>query len=612
MKTKVQENSQKMLEDAKAELYQLNLRNSFDLTQRSIEEDSTLVEGYRFLSYLYYHFEMDYMIAHELTQKALEISREDWKTYKLNGVIYQDEKNYQKAIEWYEKALLKLKYLDSEILALIGECYSQLNNRNMTKYFMEKAIVRDPFCIKASRTLRLLYLYDGEYRRALKLYKMDNLMEDGEEIQGTISDVINNIEKCIMKIELNSDDVETLSDLGKSYYDGGLHEDALIVYRKALSMDVGSSVLIERIKRLEQYFEILKELNYSAIQIYIQIIHGEKRNKKKHRGNLYRILIKIAPYFHEINKLPSKFNKRVWKELIKFYRKEFKLDIQDYFHRKNSYGIYASYILNKIDFKAEQWGKQGNLEYIDLSRDVTVEFSTWVLTYLRGGIGGWTNIDEKNIIYQVSDSFKSINRYWDVITKPILLNEWLQMGENDLCYDKYSLYDVYYSEGLSSRFHLKYMNDIYKESKVKYGLEEEQQKYFLKEYYRCKNQTVIFTHEFQHAIDIKSPINYFKVLLYCFRKRITGYLATFEYRAKLSEIYYGENPYISMSIMMCRNIGGNSPHGKANTKIFKMFVEYVEKHAEAFPNINTSKNILLQLDKLEIEQIRTIAKYAYE
>lgn len=612
MKTKIQENAQKMLEDAKAELYQLNLRDSFDLTKRSIEEDPTLVEGYRFLSYLYYHFEMDYKTAHELTQKALEISKEDWKTYKLKGVIYQEERNYQRAIEWYEKALLKLSYEDSEILALIGECYSQLNNENMAKCFMEKAIVRDPFCIKANRTLRVLYLYGGEYRRALKLYKMDNLIEDGEEIQGTISDVIDNIEKCIMKIEFNSEDVETLSDLGKSYSDGGLHEDALIIYRKALSMDLDSLVLTERVKKLEQYFEILKELNYSTIQIYIQTIHGERRNKKKHRGKLYSILIKIAPYFNELNKLPSKFNKRGWKKLVKFYRKEFKLDIQDYFHRKDSYGIYASYILNKIDFKAEHWGKQGNLEYIDLSRDVTVEFSTWVLTYFGGGIGGWTNIYEKNIIYQVSDSFKSINKYWDVISKPILLNEWLQKGEDDSCNDKYSLYDVYYAEGLSSRFHLKYMNDIYNESKAKYSLEEEQQKYFLKEYYRCKNQTLLFTHEFQHAIDIKSSINYFKVLLYCFRKRITGYLATFEYRAKLSELYYGENPYISMSIMMCRNIGGNSPHGKANTKIFKMFVEYVHNHAEDFPNIDTSINILLQLDKLEIDQIRTISKYAFE
>ena len=45
-----------------------------------------------------------------------------------------------------------------------------------------------------------------------------------------------------MKIELNGDGVETLSDLGKSYYDGCPHEDALIVYRKAMSIDVGSSI----------------------------------------------------------------------------------------------------------------------------------------------------------------------------------------------------------------------------------------------------------------------------------------------------------------------------------------------------------------------------------
>ena len=612
MKTEKEINEGKLLEDAKSKLYQLDLKNSFDLTNKALLEDPTLVEAYRFLSYLYYHFEKDYKNAHELIEKALVISAEEWKTYRLNGVIYNEEKSYHTAIEWYEKALEKLDNEDSEILTLIGECYFELNDSSNAKLFFEKALDNDPMCMKANRILRLICLQSGEYKKSLALFKMDNLIEDNDETKGTIANIIESIEKSVNTIDQKGECGQALSNLGQSYYEAALYEDALIAYKKALSIDSSLSLLTEKVKTIEKYLQITNELKDTMLQIYNQIIHGEKRAIKSHKQRSYSILIKIAPFFGELRKLPININKKAWKKLIEFYKREFKVSINDFFQRKQLYGIYASYIMNEIDFKAEYWGKQGNIKYIDLGRDVTNEFTGWVWKYFNSGIGGWSSEKEKNTIYQVSDAFRGINKYWDIITTPSLLDEWSAKAGEGLCDNKYSVNDVFYSEGLGLRFLLKYINSVYNYCKTEYSMEKEQQKYFLKKYYEYKNQTLLFSHESQHAIDLKSVVTKFNILLYSFKKRTGGFNAALEYRAKLTELYYGENPFVSLNIIMSRDIGGSSPHGRANTKIFKKFVEYVQEHTSDFPEINTTKNILLQLDKLEIDQIRAIAKYAFE
>jgi len=82
-----------------------------------------------------------------------------------------------------------------------------------------------------------------------------------------------------------------------------------------------------------------------------------------------------------------------------------------------------------------------------------------------------------------------------------------------------------------------------------------------------------------------------------------------EYRAKLSEIVFGEMPFLSLSDLMSQDIGNMKlPHGKANTKVFKDIVEYIFKNKAKYPAIDTKKSILMQLGDIESATIKSIAR----
>jgi tetratricopeptide (TPR) repeat protein len=128
--------------------------------------------------------EKEYGISHKIIQKTLDIPQEQWKSYKVHGDIYYEEKNYHMAIECYEKALEKTEKKDSEILASIGECYFELNNSNKAKEFLEKAVDYDPMCFKANKILQYIYLRNSEYRKAIELCNTENFIDRGRKLKG--------------------------------------------------------------------------------------------------------------------------------------------------------------------------------------------------------------------------------------------------------------------------------------------------------------------------------------------------------------------------------------------------------------------------------------------
>ncbi|MCK4259922.1 MAG: hypothetical protein KAX49_13150 [Halanaerobiales bacterium] len=226
----------------------------------------------------------------------------------------------------------------------------------------------------------------------------------------------------------------------------------------------------------------------------------------------------------------------------------------------------------------------------------------------RKGTGGWVSPKVKSTVYYVSDRNKSISKYWKAITDERISKTWNEKVDKDLLYDTYAVEEVFYSEGLNYRFQLKFINEIYNEAIRKYDSEKEQKKYFFKRFYQTVYQISIIAHEGQHTIDMNKIISMIKICIYALTKRTRGFSAALEYKAKLTELYYGESPYYSLDALMSQDINNSSPHGKANTIIFKRIVKYIKNNPHDFQQIDVSKNILLQLDKLDIYQIRIIAK----
>ena len=158
--------------------------------------------------------------------------------------------------------------------------------------------------------------------------------------------------------------------------------------------------------------------------------------------------------------------------------------------------------------------------------------------------------------------------------------------------------EVFYSSLLNYQFEFKAIDEAIEKGKIEYNSDDEIKASIINLLFDHYYTTSTFIHEGQHALDN---------LHFDFEQW------ELEYRAKLTEIVYGEMPFLSLSDLLNRDIGNeNLSHGKANTKIFKDIIEHIYKNKDKYPLIDTNKNILMQLTNLDSETIKDIAKQIFK
>jgi hypothetical protein len=113
---------------------------------------------------------------------------------------------------------------------------------------------------------------------------------------------------------------------------------------------------------------------------------------------------------------------------------------------------------------------------------------------------------------------------------------------------------------------------------------------FLAGYERAKLESTIFAHEGRHAID--------KTLGESFTP------ADLEYRAKISQVVFAPEPRIALGGIFDANIGDASPHGQANERLMKGIVAWMSSHAAEIAQLDRSRPLLPQFDRLTDDQIR--------
>ena len=73
-------------------------------------------------------------------KKGIDKNRGFAPLYNLQGVIFENQKNYEKALYSYKKALSLLAEDDITILVNIGRVYSKMGKKNKALDFLEKAL----------------------------------------------------------------------------------------------------------------------------------------------------------------------------------------------------------------------------------------------------------------------------------------------------------------------------------------------------------------------------------------------------------------------------------------------------------------------------------------
>jgi hypothetical protein len=82
-----------------------------------------------------------------------------------------------------------------------------------------------------------------------------------------------------------------------------------------------------------------------------------------------------------------------------------------------------------------------------------------------------------------------------------------------------------------------------------------------------------------------------------------------EFQAKLSEVAFAPDPKLAMTGgILTSNIGSDSAHGKANTRIMKGVVEWMAEHQAEIAGLDSKRPLLPQLDRLTDDQLRAVMR----
>jgi hypothetical protein len=115
---------------------------------------------------------------------------------------------------------------------------------------------------------------------------------------------------------------------------------------------------------------------------------------------------------------------------------------------------------------------------------------------------------------------------------------------------------------------------------------------FIIEMMRLKLDSSIFAHEGRHVLDQIE-----------FRDILSS--EELEFRAKLSEVAFCEDPRLCFGSIFNANMGNSSsPHGLANKRVALGILDWMEKHANDVAGLDQARPLLPQFDKLKADQMR--------
>jgi hypothetical protein len=145
--------------------------------------------------------------------------------------------------------------------------------------------------------------------------------------------------------------------------------------------------------------------------------------------------------------------------------------------------------------------------------------------------------------------------------------------------------------GLAERLRLQTIDQILADMKA-----PDDDNAFQGRYWRALIGATITIHEGRHVLD---------QMQYAGERALSS--EELELRAKLSELQFGEYPRLSLGKMVNGQIGGESSHGKANTRILRGLGLWIQSNSAAIEGFNTNRPVLPQIDKLSDKQIRLFA-----
>jgi tetratricopeptide (TPR) repeat protein len=178
-----------------------------------IERKPDNLDAIKEIAEIFIEYEL-FIKAIKYIDRALGLKEDDWELYYWKALCLEDFYDFEEAMNSYEKALrCEMPPKDrAEIFSYIGNLYCD----QLEEY--EKAIIFHDKAIEVDDSVDVYH-----YNKSLSLYELGRNEEALE---------------CLFKAnELQSDDVDTLNQIGVVYEELNKYKDAILYYQKAISCD---------------------------------------------------------------------------------------------------------------------------------------------------------------------------------------------------------------------------------------------------------------------------------------------------------------------------------------------------------------------------------------
>jgi hypothetical protein len=285
-------------------------------------------------------------------------------------------------------------------------------------------------------------------------------------------------------------------------------------------------------------------------------------------------------------------------EIYKRFGTIFK-DVKPYYTSLGKTGLFLfAHTISDSQKLIEQYGYSTTIHFVNLDFMYANSYDGWFLGSKTGRLGGWNG---KSLIVQMRRAYSNAPLfYWKKITDEKLRKEWEEKIEELTIKDETIAKENPYAylPGLVNRMRYKSLIKL-KDSLEKQGLSGNELRIaFISEFETYTINASIVGHEGRHTIDKK------------YRFIFEPFCKDFEYRAKLSEILFSNDPFFSFaySPVYLRNMTSKSKHSQGSRKIVINLVNWMNQNKNDIKGFNTEKATLTQLDLLTETQFLSAFK----
>ena len=188
-------------------------------SSQSQPQNAELLEGSQFLQ------QSNFKAAQASYKQTLEREPENLEAIYGLGIICQYEERYEEAKSYFERALSSYGE-NGAILNSFGVVAANLGDNESARNSFEKAVQIDPTFLDAQKNLAEIYIATKEYEKGIETYQK------------------------ILK--QHGDDIESLLNVGRLYYEIGDVDSTRFILEKVLEIDSENKFAKDALEKLAE------------------------------------------------------------------------------------------------------------------------------------------------------------------------------------------------------------------------------------------------------------------------------------------------------------------------------------------------------------------------